>query len=286
MWLSWRWALGITVVLGLVGTGLRKRPPAVVRGAHQALIDELTRMFLLYTLWRICGRLSVMGLERAMARGEAVWRLERWLHLPNEATLQGWVLGHGLVVQAANVYYAVVHAPAAGIFLAWMFFAHRDRYPAARNAFALTTFACLVIQLVPVAPPRFFPEFGFVDTAASYGQSVYSATLGPESFNQLSAMPSVHVAWAVIVGWFSWRLGVSRWRWLGVAHAVATVWVVTVTANHWLADGLVAAVLFGASWQVARWWEQRPRREPVLAASVVGTGSGETHWAATRGEGR
>ena len=78
------------------------------------------------------------------------------------------------------------------------------------------------------------PELGFVDTAHTYGQSVYAATLGPDSFNQLSAMPSVHVGWAVLIGWFAWRVGTGRWRWIAVAHAVLTIVVVTITANHWI----------------------------------------------------
>jgi hypothetical protein len=249
MWLSWRWALGITMALGLVGVGFRTRP---TRTSWRGLTDELTLMFFLYTLWRICGRLSVMGVDDALSRADRLWRLERWLHLPNELTMQRWTLPHSTLTQAANVYYAVAHAPALGILLAWLFFRHRQSYRRARTAMALTTFACLVLQLVPVAPPRFFPELGFVDTAHLFGQSVYSAQLGPNSFNQLSAMPSVHVAWAVVVGWYAWRVSASRWRWLAVAHAVMTVVVVVVTANHWLSDGIVAVALLVGADLVAR----------------------------------
>ncbi|HEX2736873.1 MAG TPA: phosphatase PAP2 family protein, partial [Acidimicrobiia bacterium] len=39
----------------------------------------------------------------------------------------------------------------------------------------------------------------------------------------------------------------SRWRWLAVTHATLTVFVVTVTANHWLLDGIVAAMLLGVA---------------------------------------
>ena len=107
---------------------------------------------------------------------------------------------------------------------------------------------------------------------------MYGFGLAPD---QLSAMPSVHVAWAVLVGWYAWRLARSRWRWLAVAHAVATVFVVVCTANHWWLDGIVAAaVLVMCAWLTralfAAWsavrstlpWDpaarlERPRREPV-----------------------
>jgi hypothetical protein len=108
---------------------------------------------------------------------------------------------------------------------------------------ALTTFACLLIQLLPVAPPRLLPGAGYVDTAARYGQSVYGLGLGAD---ELSAMPSVHVAWAVLVGWATLTIGRGAGRWLGPLHAAVTVLVVVVTANHFWADGIVAvAVLIG-----------------------------------------
>jgi hypothetical protein len=125
-----------------------------------------------------------------------------------------------------------------------MFLRHRDRYAFWRTTIVLLTASCLLVQLLPVAPPRLLPEFGFVDTAAEYGQSVYTAlsAVGPD---QLSAMPSVHVGWAVLVAIAAWTLTTSRWRWLGVGHAVATVFVVVATANHFWLDGIVATALLG-----------------------------------------
>jgi hypothetical protein len=244
MWLSWRWGLVATLVLAGMSLQLRRSEQ---RPGLRALVNELALMFGLYTLWRICGSLSVMEVDGALARGRHLWHIERWLHLPNEATIQGWVLPHGWLVQFSNLYYAVAHAPALGIFLVWLFWRQRESYRPARTALVLTTFACLLIQLVPLAPPRMFPDLGFVDTAARYGQSVYAATVGPNSFNQLSAMPSVHVAWAVIIAWYTYTLSRSRWRYIGTGHAALTVVVVTVTANHWLADGIVATALFAVS---------------------------------------
>jgi membrane-associated phospholipid phosphatase len=64
-------------------------------------------------------------------------------------------------------------------------------------------------------------------------------------------MPSVHVAWAVLVGYYAWRVSPSRWRYLGPAHAVLTILVVVVTGNHWWLDGIVAvAILAVCAWSV------------------------------------
>jgi hypothetical protein len=141
-------------------------------------------------------------------------------------------------VQGCNYYYATMHFGALFVFLLWLFLRHPDRYPRIRDTLALLTLVCLLIQLLPVAPPRLLP--GYVDTAAQYGQSVYSLGLAPD---QLSAMPSVHVGWAVLIAWAVVRVSDSPWRWLSVLHPAATVFVVAATANHFWLDGIVAVVV-------------------------------------------
>jgi hypothetical protein len=160
--------------------------------------------------------------------------------------MQHLVLGHRPVVEAANLYYAAMHMTTMLIFLIWLFVRHRDRIRPVRQVMAWTTLGCLFVQLLPVAPPRMLP--GIVDTGLRYGQSVYSNGL---PIDQLSAMPSVHVAWAVVVGYYTWRISSSRWRYLGPAHAVVTILVVVVTGNHWWLDGVVAiAILCVCAWAV------------------------------------
>ncbi len=98
------------------------------------------------------------------------------------------------------------------------------------------------MQLIPVAPPRMLPGTGLVDTAVRYHQSVYSATAGFEP-DQLSAMPSVHVGWALLVAVAVIMTAKSGWRWLAVLYPVMTTLAVIVTANHFWLDGIVAALI-------------------------------------------
>ena len=199
-------------------------------------------MLALYALWRIAGAISIWDADGAFDRGESIWDLEQALRLPSELRLQQLFLEHPLWIQAANVYYAVAHVPAIIVLLLWAFIRHRDRYPRVRNVLALVTAACLVVQLVAVAPPRMYPSLGFVDSGHLYGQSVYTA-VGTGVSDQLSAMPSVHIAWAVLVGVAAVLLSSSRWRWLVLAHPFVTFVVVAATANHWWLDGIVAVVI-------------------------------------------
>jgi hypothetical protein len=139
-----------------------------------------------------------------------------------------------------------------------------------------------------VAPPRMLP--GFVDTAMLYNQSVYSHGF---AVDQLSAMPSVHVCWAVVVGYYTVKISPSRWRWIAAVHTVLTVFVVVATANHWWADGIVATtILVACSWArfaIATalrkaWTRVRAsfEREPITAVASTAGPSAETSPAAAR----
>ena len=119
---------------------------------------------------------------------------------------------------------------------------HRDHYPRVRTTMAMATAFALVIQLIPVAPPRMIDKADLTDTALFFHQSVYGP-INADSPDQLSAMPSVHVIWAVIVGYTVWRVSPSKWRWIGPAHTVMTITVVVATANHYWADGIVGVAL-------------------------------------------
>jgi hypothetical protein len=240
--LTWQQATVLTVLLAVVATVLSAAP--VGRAAVLAPVArEATMISALYALWQLAGTPSVLGTTGAFQRADWIERTERAWHLPSEASLQRALADNATVAQAANLYYATMHFGVLFVFLIWLFARHRDRYPKVRRVLALTTLVCLAIQLVPVAPPRLMPGAGYVDTAELYNQSVYGLGFGAD---QLSAMPSVHVAWAVLVAWACARIGRGPWRWLGTVHAVVTALVVVITANHFWADGIVAVAVLAA----------------------------------------
>jgi PAP2 superfamily len=208
----------------------------------------------LYALWQLAASASLLGTSGAYARGRWIERVEREWHLPSELSAQQLVTPHPLLTQACNLYYATMHFAALGALLVWLFFRHRHRYPAVRTTIVLLTASCLLVQFLPVAPPRLLPEFGYVDTAEQYGQSVYTAlsAVGPD---QLSAMPSVHVGWAVLIGLVVVRISPSRWRWLVLLHPAITIFVVAATANHFWLDGIVAVALLALA--LALQWAAR-----------------------------
>ena len=265
--LSWQHSGELAAVLAAAGGAMALAKDRRVR-AVGAFVRETAVIAVLYGLWQLAGELSVAGTSDALTRARWIERVEHDALLPTEASIQHLVIGHPLVVQGINLYYAAMHFPMMFVFLIWLFVRHRDRYRPVRTVLAWTTLCCLLIQLIPVAPPRMIPGIGIVDTGLRYNQSVYNNS-GFDA-DQLSAMPSVHVAWAVLVGYYTWRIGIGRWRYLGVAHAVITIFVVVATGNHWWLDGIVGVtVLAACAWAVfgGRTAWQALRRPKELAAA-------------------
>jgi len=266
MW-SWQQAAAVAGALAVVWGLLRWRNAAP---RSRPFVFEAALIILLYGLWQIVGALAGNGDYSAVGRGQWIWNLERTLHLPSEHTIQGWILPHPLLVQAANLYYASMHFTVLIIFLIWMFTRHRESYGRWRTVLALLTAACLLIQFLPVAPPRMVPATGMADTAMVYHQSVYGTIAGFQP-DQLSAMPSVHVGWAVLVAVAVCSVTKSRWRYLTVLHAVTTVLVVVATGNHYWSDGIVACALLllslGAERLMRTLWQRFATRRKGLANS-------------------
>ena len=247
--LPWHYALaascGLFIVAAVIKAGRRAgRMPG--RSAPWALWGgvawESALLFGLYALWQFAGSFTVMGTSGALPRGRWLWDAERVLHLPSETALQRLVLPHPLLVQACNLYYDILHFPLLGAGLIWLYARHRADYPRIRTTVAAFTGISLLIQLIPVAPPRLLASTGMVDTAVQYGQSVYAWNGGFDA-DEFSAMPSVHVGWALIVAIAVITVSRSRWRWLAAAYPVLTLLVVVVTANHFWLDGIAAGLL-------------------------------------------
>ena len=239
-WMPWETAL--KVAFALLAIGVAWRPSGRRARVVTALCREAALVMGLYALWFYLGVVGRTRVDGALARGQDIWDIERALGLPSEADVQGLFIGHDRLVELLNGYYHWFHVPAMVVFLLWLFLRHRDHYPTWRTSLALLTLACFVIQLVPTAPPRLFPELGILDTGRLYGDSVYGALQDPGPA-QLSAFPSVHVAWAVLIGWAAYCVSTSRWRWLAVAHAAMTMLVVVATGNHWWLDGIAALAI-------------------------------------------
>ena len=135
-----------------------------------------------------------------------------------------------------------------GVSLLWVYFRHHDRFADFRNWLIGANLLGLVgYVLMPTAPPRMFPEWGFTDTLADLSgvnqQSVAFAA------NPYAAMPSLHAMDALIVGLV--MASVCRSRVAKILWLVWPAWVsfaVMGTGNHFWLDcvaGFLLAIVTG-----------------------------------------
>jgi hypothetical protein len=252
----------LIAVLGATVARRRRGSTAVV-----AFSREFAVVMAVFGTWQYVGRYWYTRIDGAKERA-LMWRhWEHRLGLPDETAVQSLVLGHPWLVRALDTYYAYAHLNGMTVFVVWMWWRHRQVYARMRWVVVVATLTCFAVQTTPVAPPRLLPEYGYVDTARLYGESVYGE-FGSTVANQLAAMPSVHVGWAVIVGFFVWRCAPNPWRWVGPMHAALTVFVVVATGNHWWADGVVATAIVAAAGLAVHAAARIPvtltRRRPII----------------------
>ncbi|MDQ1747801.1 MAG: hypothetical protein QOD07_2064 [Frankiaceae bacterium] len=206
----------------------------------------------LFALWQVANGMTHGHEQGGLSHGRDVWAAERWLHLPSETSAQRLVLGHHTLVRAINYYYDTAHLTGMVVFLVWLWLRHRDRYPQWRNVVAIFTGIALLIEMVPVAPPRLIGHTGLVDTAMLYGQSVY-AFVGSNLADQYAALPSIHVGWAVLIAVAVVRCGRGWAKWVvAVGHGLGTFLVVVLTANHYWLDGVSAITVLAVAWASER----------------------------------
>ena len=236
MSVSWQQAALVAGLVALAGLAAR----LVLRRARIVgdVLIECAILFALYAAWQLLLVHTVTSTTGAVSHGRWLWRLERTLHLPSERTVQGDVLPHQWLVSFLNHYYLITHYAALLVCLAWAFVFHRSMYGWCRRMLVVATALLTVpFQSIPVAPPRLLPELGLVDTAHAKLSDALSA--GLHDPGQLTAMPSVHVAWAVLVAVLVVCVSTSPWRWLAVAYPLLTTLAVVSTGNHFWADGIV-----------------------------------------------
>lgn len=217
------------------------------------LLDLVGNVVILGALWILYSAVrGVTSEEYSVALGHAreVVNFQRSIGLPSERVFQQDLLGQTGLLRMANFYYIAAHFPVTIGFLAYAWAFHRHKFGRIRNTLVVVSAVGMVIHLFyPLAPPRMLGWAGFVDTAARFGPSPYDLGIA-EAANQIAAMPSLHVGWALLVCIGAVWIFDSRWRWLAVLHPAITTIVVVLTANHYWIDAFIAAALVGVAWTV------------------------------------
>jgi hypothetical protein len=171
--------------------------------------------------------------------------------------------------------YMTLHLGATAAALMWLHRRRSERDDTTRRTSLPLASALGLVGFVffPTAPPR-LAAVGIADTVSHAAVNLNSTSLR-WLYNPYAAMPSMHVAYAALVGFSLTHHGRRRlWRSLGVLYPTWVGTEVVATGNHLVLDVLAGVLVAGAALVGARLigervaWRSTRTTAPVLAPSV------------------
>jgi PAP2 superfamily len=227
----------------------RLRPP---NGFLDAFL-QIGMWFAAYYVYRLVRGVVDGQVAESFAHARAIVGFERAIGTFFEPGLQDLLLSEARwLVDAANLSYVNMHLFGTTTFLIWLYFARNPAFYFVRNMFMFAMAIALIGYVVfPTAPPRFMPEWGFTDTVVAMVGSEPADTANV-LYNPYAAIPSMHVAFALMAGLAGARL-VRNSVLIGLFR-VYPLWVTFVTiatANHFWMDAALGAAAAAIAYYLA-----------------------------------
>jgi hypothetical protein len=219
------------------------------------VIVNIAAFMALFQLYKLVRKTFIQrGETVGFAHAEQIIHWQKRLHIFIEPDLQRWVIGHEWLIRALNWYYAgfmwtfygccviaIIFAPAS--FRFW------------RRVFLLSMVLALPwYAIYPLAPPRFMPQYGLIDTLLLYGPNYFNKQGGLVTANQFAAMPSMHIGWTTI-GAFMLAAAIPYRRigfMLAIAHVSMMTLTVMATGNHYVLDVVGGWIIVAAAFAIAK----------------------------------
>jgi len=202
---------------------------------------QLGLFLLAYLLYSAARWVTVGDIDVAKANAGWIMSVEHHLGVASEASVQHGLRGTWMLWILNHLYLAaqLVVLPGSLVFL---YRRSRPLYERLRNTILATWLISIPVYAVfPVAPPR-LADVGLVDTITSQTGFALSGKLTTSFYNELAAVPSLHVGFAVAIG-----VALAAALQNRVAKAIALLWGPTIalavlaTGNHFVFD-IVAGV--------------------------------------------
>lgn len=252
------------------------RARAFPHGGRDALA-QLLMFAVAYGLYQV-----VRGLVNGNDVAKASWNatkiidFERTLHVFVEPSIQAWTANSRWLMDAADWIYLNAHYTVTIGVLLYLYSRRHASFCFVRNAFMVAMALALVGYAVyPTAPPRLMPEWGFTDSIRQFtGFSIEDHSV-KSLINLYAAVPSIHVCFAILVGWPMARLMRRRWvKALWGLYPLLVTYAVVATGNHYLTDAFLGAVTAAVSMLVAaRLARVRPQAWSLRAPTPQAVGA-------------
>jgi membrane-associated phospholipid phosphatase len=179
---------------------------------------------------------------------KVIW-LEHKLHFFVEPSIQSWATSTGWIIDFASWMYLNSHFVITLGAIFWLYMFRNESFYFFRNMFMVAMGLALIGYYVyPTAPPRLMPEWGFTDSVARFTHISETNTPVNALLNLYAAVPSMHVCFALMVGWPLARLVKPRpLKVLWALYPLLVTFVVVATGNHFLTDAILGAITAGLS---------------------------------------
>jgi membrane-associated phospholipid phosphatase len=239
-----------------------RRLPARIEGRLPKGWMDLARQVGLfgfaYLVYRLVEGAADHSGALAYTHATEIISLEQSLHVFVEQSIQSWASSSHLVMVLATYLYINAQTTILIALLLYFYFAHNRHYYFVRNMlFVAMAIGLTGYLLFPTMPPRFLGNWGFVDTVHSITGASPTGGVEPVFFNPYAAVPSMHVAFALMFGCTLVRLShswVARVWW--ACWPLLITFVTVVTANHFFFDAvtgaLTAALAAAVAFRLAR----------------------------------
>lgn len=210
---------------------------------------EVALALSVYALYLVVARLVLRrdGRVRARRNAERIVAFQERTGLAVEPAVQRAFLRFPRLVHGLNVGYGLFNVT---LTVGWLVLLYRRRdegYHRFRRRCLLTHVGAQpVFFLLPTAPPRVLD--GFVDTLSAVSGLDLEHPLLVRFYNPVAAMPSLHVAFAVVTGAeIAERVDSRVVKALAHSYAPLVATVVAGTGNHYVLDSVAGAALGAAA---------------------------------------
>src|ERR1700689_4609617 len=122
-----------------------------------------------YLAYRLVRGLVEGDANAAFAHARDLISLERTMHVFVEPSLQAWASGSHFVMVLCSWLYVNAQTTVTVGALVYLYLRHNRNFYFVRNMFMIAMAIALVGYTVfPTAPPRFMPEWGFIDSVSNF----------------------------------------------------------------------------------------------------------------------
>ena len=203
-----------------------------------------------YVLCDLARWVTVGDPGTATAHARSLLSVEQGLGLAVERSVQHALSGGAVMWLLSNVYLAAQLAVLPGSLL-WLWRRDKTIYRRLRDTILATWLLAVPIYAAfPVAPPR-LAGVGMVDTITAQTGVALDSSLTTSFYNELAAVPSLHVGFAVAIGIaLAAALRQPLLRFVALLWGPAIALAVVATGNHFVFDIAAGVVAAGAGYVV------------------------------------